>query len=370
MTNLIDHTTDLNDHTTNSDEAAGSSDRRKAIRRLALGAIGATAGVVALSDTASAGDSAGGAIGGNALELGEGVTNTSATPTTLTSTGTDPLTTTSLLSVGAEAPNGTDGNNILPGALGGYGKGTVPNGVHGSTVSTKGVGVVAAHLAPAQASDADPLDAASTALLVASVGGPQIKFALLDGAVSGPTTGVHSAGEMYVDADGTLWFTVPTPAIEAAPDAEPPVDAVPAGVRFVKLAGSPTAGQFHVLPIAQRIYDSRNSDSPKPALDDTVNVDLTKNEDGEDSGFPPGATSAVLNIAIDSTEGKGFVRAFATGTDLSTVKNANINWSAPDLILSNQATIPADGTGKITYQIGGSPDAKAAVIFDLAGYFL
>lgn len=362
--------TDLIDHTTDGEQTTGSNERRTAIRRLALGAVGATAGAAVLSDTASAGDSAGAAIGGNALELGEGVTNTTATPTTLTSTGTDALVTTSLLSVGAEAPNDTDGNNILPAALGGYGKATVPNGVHGSSVSTQGVGVVAAHLAPAQAADADPLDAAATALLVASVGGPQIKFALLDGAVSGPTTGVHSAGEMYVDADGTLWFTVPVPETPADPDADPPLDAVAAGVRFVKLAGAPTSGQFHVLPLAQRVYDSRNDDDPKPSTGDTIDVDLTVNEDGDDSGVPRGATAAVLNIAIDATEGQGFVRIFATGTDLSTVKNANINWSAADLILSNQATAPIDVDGKVTYQLGGTTDAKTEVIIDVAGYYL
>lgn len=349
-----------------TDQASG---RRTMIRRLALGSVGAAAGAVALGQNASAGDSESGTdIGGNALELGDDVTNTSASTTTVSYTGTDQLTESSALSVGTDGPNVTDGNNVFPGAVGGYGKGVVPNGLHGSTVSTMGAGVVAAHLAPAQDADADPQDAAAAGLIVASVGGPQIKFVGLPDAVAGPTTGVHAPGELYVDADGTLWFTVPVPA-DAPADGSGAL--VIGDVRFVKLAGAPTAGQLHALPIAQRIFDSREGDTPaKLALGDTAVLDLTMTLAGADSGFPAGATAALINITLDRTESVGFSTVVATGTDPDTVDTSNINWYEPNQTVANQATVAVSPAGSATIVVGGLADAATDIIIDLQGYYL
>ncbi len=109
---------------------------------------------------------------------------------------------------------------VYPAAIGGYGDPTIPNGVHGSTAAAGGFGVVAANLAAAAAAATDPVP---TAQAIAAPNGTHML--LLAGSVAGPTPGKHVAGELYVDKDGTLWFTVP--------------DRNGSGVvRFVKLAGT------------------------------------------------------------------------------------------------------------------------------------
>ena len=111
--------------------------RRRALSTL-IAAAGATAGVVAVGRSASAGDDDAAAIGGNAVELG--LDNTSDRSTNVLYDGAVAIQDgqqrgSSLVGAGQEPPNAADGNNVFPGALGGYGKGFVPNGVHGSTVT-------------------------------------------------------------------------------------------------------------------------------------------------------------------------------------------------------------------------------------------
>ncbi len=224
--------------TTDTDLAP--NDRRAMLRKLAIGGAGAAAGVVLLSNgRVSAG------VEGQAedsLELGAAQTNTSVTPTTLVH---DPAAARpagpSSLSVAGAVPAA---DAPFPGQVGGYGNADVANGLHGSTDQATGFGVVAANLAPAAATATDPVP---TGLAVASLGGAQIRFVPLTGAVTGPTPGDHVAGELYADAVGTLWFTVPAPTTTDA-----------TAVRFVKLAGTPTAGAFHAID-PQRVYDSRQA---------------------------------------------------------------------------------------------------------------
>lgn len=344
--------------------AEPASGRRHLLRNLALGSAGAAIGATALSNTASAGDSGGAPVGGNALELGSDATNTTDTPTQLTFTGLENLTDTSLLSVGAEAPSEADGNNILPGALGGYGKGTVPNGVHGSTVSPAGFGVVAAHLAPAIGADDDPQPAAPAGLAVASVGGPQVRFVQLPGAVAGPTTGLHSPGELYVDADGTLWFTVPVPLADDAAD-----DAVP-GTRFVQLAAANAVGALHTLAFPARIADTRLGDTPKLMRSSTTEFDVTKLAGTDDpSGVPQGAQAALMNITATQTEVRGWFAASAKGV---TIPNdavfASGNWFDDDQNINANVTSALDVDGMIQVLLGEGGNTHLVV--DVVGYYL
>jgi hypothetical protein len=339
----IDHIEDPTIAETKDDTA---SDRRSLLRKVAIGGAGAAAASLAIGRTASAAD-------GDPLLVGQ--TTTATAPTVLGVTPAAPVAEgPSALSVGAAAPPATA---PFPASVGGYGNANYANGLHGSTVNPKGFGVVAANLAPAVAATED----APAALAIAS-SGAHIK--LLAGAKSGPSDGKHGAGELYVDKDGTLWFTVPAPT---------PTDA--AAVRFVKLAGSSTAGSFHALPIAERIYDTRTAAGAKKLEESTqIDIDLTKKEDGTNSAFPAGARLAVLNIAITQTEVAGFIVLFATGTPIADVKTANINWSEAGVATANSATIPVSAAGKVTARLGaGTSDtliAKSHLIVDLVGYYL
>ena len=193
---------------TNDTELA-PNDRRALLRKLAIGGAGAAAGAVMLSNgRASAAAEPG------ALELGAAQTNTSVTPTTLVHDPAAPRTAgPSSLSVAGAVPAA---DTVFPAQVGGYGNADVANGLHGSTGNAAGFGVVAANLAasPAAGNTTDPVP---TALALASLGGAHVRFVPLDGAVTGPTPGDHVAGELYVDKDGTLWFTVPAPTTTDAP---------------------------------------------------------------------------------------------------------------------------------------------------------
>ncbi len=350
--------TDLHDPLeTHADNAgvtnADDHGRRAALRRLALGGVGAAVGVVALGKTAEAGNEVG--PGGSAVDLGE--TNTSVTPTIIDNTPAAPVTGgPSAFSAGGYVP---PVDFPFPAGVGGYGDDTIPNGVHGSTLDPDGYGVVSANLADALADGAT--DFAPAGLAVASVGGPQIQFVTFDDGVVGPTNGAHVPGEMYADADGTLWFTVPVPAVAPATEA---------GVRFVKLAGTPTAGAFHILPTAQRVYDSRELPTPtKVTVGDSIDIDLTKTITAADSGFPAGATAAQVNITLDDTELSGFGRVVAQGVVFADENSSNINWYETGQIVANQATTAVSADGGISVQFSGA-DGSAHLIVDIQGYYL
>lgn len=363
-----DHVTDATGTETaeiaDTDAAGQPSDRRKLLRNIAIGSAGAAIGAAAISNSASAGDSGGAAVGGNALELGATNTNTSSTPTQLTFSGTDDLTDTSVLSVGTGAPSSTDGNNVLPGALGGYGKGTVANGVHGSTVSPAGYGVVAAHLAPVVGADADPKPAAPAGLAVASVGGPQVRFVQLPGAVAGPTTGLHSPGELYVDADGTLWFTVPVPPPAGSPDGTAP------GTRFVQLAAANTVGALHTLPFPSRIADTRLNSGPKLVKSSTTPFDVTKLANSTDpSGVPSGAQAALMNVTATQTESRGYFSVSAKGVTIpSDAVFASGNWFDNDQNINANVTTAIDADAMIQVLLG--PGGDTHLVIDVVGYYL
>jgi hypothetical protein len=343
--------TQQNADTDRSDEVPAETGRRALLRKVAIGGAGAAAAAMMLDRTAQAAD-------GDALTIGQ--LNTGATPTRLDVTPAAPLTEgPSALSVGGYEPPST---SPFPAAVGGYGDDTIAHGLHGSTTNAAGFGVVAASLAAA----VDDETAPPAGLAVASANGPQIKFVTLDGAVSGPTPGAHGPGELYVDADGTLWFTVPVPPVPPATDPT---------VKFVKLAGANTAGAFHSLPVAQRVYDSREGTSPaKIAEGGTVDIDLTTNIDGDPSGFPAGSGTAVVNLTINDTEEIGFVSLFATGTPVDEVQTSNINWSAAGITLANSTAVPVSSSGSITALVGSdlsdTRTARTHVIVDLVGYYL
>lgn len=342
--------TDLDHHLETDAPPTRDPNRRELLRKLTIGGGAAALGAVALSRTAEAGDQGGGAVGGNAVELG--LTNTATDPTIVDTTPAARLEQgPSAFSAGGYVPAG---DAPFPAGVGGYGDDTVPNGVHGSTTDGAGFGVVAANLsATAAAEDAAP----PAGLAVASANGPQVKFVTLDGAVAGPTPGLHEPGELYVDADGTLWFTVPIPGTEG-------------GARFVKLAGTPTAGALHMLQLPVRVADTRDSvPAPTPPTQGSIEVDLTVDVNGDDSGFPAGATGALLTIAVTNTVQRGFFRAFAKGETIpEDLPFASGNWVGDDLTVSASVTTRADADGVIVVELGGI--GSADVVVDVVGYYL
>jgi hypothetical protein len=191
-----------------------------------------------------------------------------------------------------------------------------------------------------------------------------MRFVALDDAVVGPTPGKHVAGELYADADGTLWFTVPAPTTDDA-------DAV----RFVKLAGSPASGSFHAID-PQRAYDSRQEAY-------TVKGQLAPNEsrvisvaDGHDTNggavttadvVPVGATAVQINVTAANMTAPNFLSV--TAGDKTSTNTSLLNWSPGDIQIANSITVPLDADRQIRVYCGnqtGSTD----VIIDVFGYYL
>jgi len=345
--------TTTTDTSTNDDIDVAPNDRRAMLRKLAIGGAGAAAGVVLLSNgKASALPEPG------ALELGAAATNTSTTPTSLVHTpGAARTAGPSTLSVGSAVPLPAA---PFPGNVGGYGNSLVANGLHGSTNQGAGFGVVAANLATGPAAG-NLTDAVPTALAIASSGA---HVRLLAGTVTGPTPGKHEAGEVYVDAVGTLWFTVPVP---------PP--AVAGTVRFVKLAGTPTSGAYHGID-PQRMYDSRQTGyavrgAMAPNSNRPISVADGRNANGTvvtlANAVPAGATAVHINLTAAAMTGPNFLSV--TAGDKTTTTTSLLNWGPGETQIANSITVPVDATRQIRVFCGdqtGSTD----VIVDVFGYHL
>jgi hypothetical protein len=336
-------TTPENTPVSDEETVEESSSRRMAIRALLAGG-GAAAGVVAFGKSASAAD-------GDQILIGE--THIGQTPTVLELQGDLDATGPSVFSAGGYAP---PADSPYPAGIGGYGDDSVPNGVHGSTTNVDGFGVVAASLAGAE-DDAE----APVGLAVASAEGPQMLFVALDGAVPGPTAGVHVAGELYRDADGTLWFTVPADNDN--------------GVRFVELAATPAAGSFHAID-PQRAYDSRQAgfspDGGNMLAPNTARVISVA--DGHDGGgnvvladaVPEGTTAVQINLTAANPTAENFLAV--TSGDVTVTQTSVLNWGPNELQIANSITVPVNADREIRVYCGDQTGSTHFIV-DVFGYY-
>jgi len=303
----IDDNLDTNESPTPNE----GTDRRAMLRKMAIGGAGAAAAAVALGRTVEAGDQAGTQINGNAVELGE--TNTATLPTIVTTSGT-------------------------------------------------GSGLVAVNTAAAAANATTAAPQGS--LAVQSANGPQIVF-LPSGAtaVSGPTPGTHVAGELYVDKDGTLWFTVPAPTATA-----------PTAVKFVQLAGTTGSGSFHSI-VPQRAYDSRiTAYTPNgvlaPNQNRVVSVANGHNAAGAVTladAVPVGATAVEINLTAADPTDKNFL-AVAPGDATSTATSL-LNWNAGVTQIANSITVKLDASRQIKVFCGDQAGSTQFIV-DVFGYYI
>lgn len=334
----------------NTDELA-PNERRALLRKLAIGTAGAAAGVALLKPgNASAAD-------GNSLLLGsdaaQTANNTTSTPTIVDFTpAATPTQGPSAFSAGGYVPPAT---SPFPAGVGGYGDDSIPNGIHGSTTAPAGYGVVAANLAPAAASATDPVP---TAQAISSPNGTHMLF--VAGAASGPAPGQHVAGELYVDNDGTLWFTVPT--------------GTAGEVRFVKLAGGSTAGSY--TPITpQRAYDSRQPNYAvqgplAPNSNRVISVADGHSADGTVTAadaVPEGATAAQINLTAANMTGPNFL-SVADG-DTSSTETSLLNWGDGVTQIANAVVVPLNASREINV-FCGDQTGSAEFIVDVFGYYL
>jgi hypothetical protein len=347
---LTQEQTAMSDTTTTpetADTELTPTDRRALLRKIAIGGAGAAAGAVMLSNgRASAAD------GGNMI-LGQ--ENDATLPTILDFTPTTPPTEgPSAFSAGGYVPPAT---SPFPAGVGGYGDETIANGVHGSTTAASGFGVVAANLAP----NPDASTAPTTKALAIASSGAHVLF--VPGAKTGPANGTHVAGELYVDAQGTLWFTVPAPT---ATDDD--------AVRFVKLAGTPTTGSFHAIN-PQRVYDSRQPATPfgrdgaehQPGDQRRRRPQRRTARSHSPMRCPANATAVQINLTAANMTGPNFLQVTAGNVTRRRRLAAQLGCKRhPDRQLDH-------GTRRRERQIRvycGNQTGSTHVIVDVFGYYL
>jgi hypothetical protein len=342
--------TDLSDNLTTDDtKIEPGNNRRDLFRKIAIVGAGAAVGSAVLSNRADA------AV--NPVQTDS--TAAAAAPTIIVGPPTAALTDKSFFSV-QEAATGS--LPLFPAAVGGYAADKIPNGLHGSTTSLAGFGVVAANAAtPDAAKDAPKALALGsfgshiqflTAKSVATAAG----ITPVPADVVGPSVGKHGPGEMYVDDKYNLWFSVP-----GAATTDP--------VRWVRLAGSSTAGSFVALPSPVRSYDSREGTVGKIKFGEERVIDLTKGKKGTATieGIPAGASAAAFNLTIDATTEFGFLSAFADGATFN--DTSNINWAISGIAVANYVVSAVSSAGKIRIR-GGGPAGSTHFIIDTTGYYL
>lgn len=183
--------------------------------------------------------------------------------------------------------------------------------------------------------------------------------------MAGPPPGTHIAGDLYRDAEGTLWFTVPAPTEDE-----------PLAVRFVKLAGTPAAGSFHAIN-PQRAYDSRQAgfspDGGEMLAPNTNRVISVAN--GHDAGgnviledaVPMGATAVQINLTAANPTAENFLAV--TDGDTMTTETSVLNWAPDELQIANSITIPVNANREIRVYCGDQTGSTHFLV-DVFGYYL
>ena len=337
-----------------------SRTRRNALRALIAGG-GAAAGVAAFGKTASAADDEELLLGDSALAEAR---NTSQSPTTLVydgpAYGDDGL---SVLGVGdaipvPEGPGVPPSPRRFPAFIGGYGNELVVNGLLGSAATSLGYGVVAVNLAGEAATDTDPVP---IALFVNAGSGAQVRFE--PGEQSGPSAGQHTPGELYVDADYTLWYSI---------EGEEPDT-----VDWVSLSAAASgAGAFHAID-PQRAYDSRQAgfspDGGEMLAPNTNRVISVAN--GHDGGgsviledaVPEGATAVQINLTAANPTAENFLAV--TSGDSEVTQTSVLNWGADELQIANSITVPINADREIRVYCGDQTGSTHFLV-DVFGYYL
>lgn len=314
-------------------EATATVSRRHMLRGIGAAAVGAAAGGLAFTHTASA-------TNGQSILIGN-VSQTATGPTMLV-----PTTGYSAQSpqAGAFTVSNDDGfhdSNAAASCFAAFADADIATGhrigvFSKAQTSTQGVSAVGALL------DAP------------------VPLQLVDSSLTGPP--VDSIGEtgQCVVADGDLWFCVDKRQVNSAPHAT-----------WRKLTGLGTAGSYHpVTP--QRVYDSRKGAGVLSAgqhrdisVKDAIDVNTGDVSFGD--YIPPGATAVMANVTITRTVGHGFL-VCNPGLNY-TITTSTVNWTAAWQTVANAITLTLNDNRQIALIVNGS-GAKTEVIIDVMGYYL
>ncbi len=172
-----------------------------------------------------------------------------------------------------------------------------------------------------------------------------------------PSTGLHQAGELYVDGGGILWYCTAsgTPGI---------------WVRMTGVASGTTGGALNYLAGPIRIYDSRaGQPAPLPvtkaplAGGSTTSIQVTGTSVGGLS-VPAGATGFFGNLTVTDTQGGGDLTLWPHGAPQPLT--SNINYVGGQTVANAvNVGLSADGKLDLFVHVNGTD-----VILDVAGFVM
>jgi hypothetical protein len=200
---------------------------------------------------------------------------------------------------------------------------------------------------------------AGTGGLGGSFAGSLAPLQLVPAATTGaPKAGTHTAGELYVDSKGDLYF--------CRGDGTPGT--------WVNLRATPaTALALH--PVSPtRVYDSREAQPAPGALSAGQTRTISVASGRAISGgavtvpdlVPPGATAIAYNFTVTNTVAAGFLTLNPGGN--TTVTSSAINWSASGQILTTGSLVSINAAREVSVIAGGT--GSTDFLLDVVGYYL
>jgi hypothetical protein len=175
------------------------------------------------------------------------------------------------------------------------------------------------------------------------------QLSLLGGTLSGSPSGLHSAGDVFADEQGILWY--------ATASGNP--------ATWVPLSLPPIFEPITPAPV--RVYDSRAGYPPSDVDKGQLQTNEQRTIDLSHGGVLnlTGSYAALVNLTVVNTNGAGYVAIFAA--DVAWPGNSNINWFASNQILANNATSLFDPSFNIKALNGGPP---TDLVIDVMGSYL
>lgn len=162
----------------------------------------------------------------------------------------------------------------------------------------------------------------------------------------------HTAGEIDLDANSTVWLCV--------------ADGSPGQWR--KIGGPTTAGAFHAIdPV--RVFDSRWAGNTRLSNGQNRLISVADGRTAAGvvnapNAVPVGATAIAYNITVTLTSGAGFLSV--TPGSSAGFTSSSINWSADGQNLANGLIVGLDATRQIRVFCGG---VSTDYVVDVTGYF-
>lgn len=158
-----------------------------------------------------------------------------------------------------------------------------------------------------------------------------------------PATGVHRAGEVYVDSNGEFWACV--------------TGGTPGTWRSL-------VEQLSLVNPPLRAYDSRTTEGgPGPLAEGATSAHISLTA----AGVPAGASGALINLTVVDTVDAGFLTVFEAGG--TRPETSNIDWYQSGQILANNATTSLSTAAALQVYSGGVPGAGTDFLIDVFGYY-